>query len=88
MHVLPISFKIRTSILFKLVEPHLACNYFSPNSNQICLKHKRRAFMAFEMERSLEKLQLIKLKEKKPTAIPSLPPPPHFYVFRVNHSST
>ena len=33
--------------------------------------------MAFEMERSAEKIHLIKLTKKKPRGLASIPPPPH-----------
>ena len=41
----------------------------------MCLKHKRRALMAFEMESSPEKIHLIILK-KNPRGLTSTPPPP------------
>ena len=81
--VLPISFKIRTFILFyKLVQPHLACHlFFTKFKYKMCLKHKRRAFMAFEMESSPEKIHLIILK-KKTEGIDLNPPPPSFLRFK------
>ena len=65
--VLPLSFKIRTFILFfyKLIKPHLACHlFFAKFKYKMCLKHERRALIAFEMESSPEKIDLIILKKK------------------------
>ena len=81
--VLPISFKVELSFFFyKHVEPHLACHlFFTKFKYKMCLKHKRRAFMAFEMERSPEKIHLIKLR-KKTEGIDLNPPPPSFLRFK------
>ena len=86
--VLPINFKIRTLIL---VEACRTTNRLSFIFHQIQIKYVsniEEEFSSFEMERSPEKIHLIELKKTTTTRGIDLNPSSHFYVSRVNHSST